>query len=1815
MGQVTIHNVPPGNNVVMLVRAVQTGSNGTTYSDFASLPYASPTVGASGGAITTTNSSTNIQLVGGSLFAVGSTTTQFPNATGTQKFFNDVSDPNHTSPITLSGATGVILNQYGVAAYKTGTPQFVLDATTGKAFFAGTVTAGAVKIGPGVDPTGLKNGIWINDFNYWYDDGSWSAKGSDIAGALIGPKILKPVAPTGLTSSWNASTTLTISWTFDTTAIVANVSSNQNTKDFLLTLTAGGVTKTVIVQANKLSSAQSYVLTPTLNKSLFGIAQTIFTSITVAAEDTFGNIGPVAPTLPTVLAGAAYNTPLLLPTSLPLVGVNNGYTVSYTTPTDPSYSNIEIAESTTSSTGPWTTVYSGTLNPVTIIASNLNPRWVQAKFVDILGESTNYYTNPVSVTPVSPVTLSTAAPQEVPSVSAAFTNAGLGEDILLTATAYSRVITAASGTTTITYTTGTTVHNFINGDQVVINGIVGGTGFNVSGIVSNATSFTFQLTGQSASGTPTSFTSAVVQYYGVTYIAKLTSGFHVGYFYLNPTSYATTALSWTITKASQFAQFGSYYSSFTGNLISVSISGIRSAGSGTAAITTPFTKTSNVTSATPSPTILNIIDGYSITFDYSATTATSAEVYQRFSTTTAVPALAWALTDTQAVPQTYIRDAITVTAVSGSGTSIVVTSPIDNDGFALTGLTTGYPITGTGILPASSTINPTFITNVAANTPSAGQYTLTLNTAMTGSASGTYTLQSLAYSGSGPASVYSNYYTGNIQVAVRYYDDFNNGSNYFISASTYQPINPTTSLINSAVQVSSTGSIYLGTSNTSVPNVIIGTNSSLAGIFVWGPSDGAVLATQTGTTTSGSTTVTLSSATAGVAVGQYVTGTGIPKSATVATVTPSTGSVTSFTLSSAATATGTVSLSFSSASSYTGTTAGAPSTQIIGSSTAPYSFITKNATIADWNITSTSIENTLSTPLYYTGLSGSGTYAIWAGASNSQNSTGNANFSVTPSGNVLAKNISIIGSGTTSGITAAGSGTVMTYTSNTAHGLSVGQHVTITGLGSSLFNVTDTAIASIPTTTTFTIAGTGTGTATGTTVTTAIANPVGTTTVTLNTLYPSIASGMIVTGTGVPANTYVISATPTAGQTVLLLNNAVTTGSAITLSFTYGGTVTPVLLSAGGLFNVTGMGAVSSTSANITGTITAQSGSITGNLLVGGSAYSGTPLLQSIVGVLPGVPAAGSVRYALSAAHSLTTNSTVYVSGISPSGYSGTFKVTGVSVATTTSTGSAGTASTAVTINTPNATIASGQYVIGVGLPSGGTTVSGTPANSTNFTLSQAAVLSNTTLTFVSSTALGTGTGTATASTTVTLASGTSGIAAGQYVIGAGVPNGTTVVSRTPTTGTPTSVVLSNAVTLASIPLTFVSPTALTTAIATAGTSSTTITITVANAAIIPGMIVTGSGVPTNTYVITYGGATTLTLNNPVFLSSAALTFTAGTIDIANATTVGATISSAPPIAQVIDITSGYILNQNGLTFNTSGAQGITRIDATTGLFTTTSASIGGWLISDTSGITKTSGSGTLKLDATNAYVSASSLGFSAGLATPNTNAASDVVFWAGSSGARSTANPFYVTASGALVATSATISGNITANAVVAGTSISTGGTFPITISSTGITSTNFNINASTGAATFTGTITASAGTIGGWTVVTANGRLQNSDASTILAPSSATIGTTADIAIWTTHSAYVAGTIYGGTIAATTGGINVAAGSIGVANGNIVVSAGLLSVSGTGTFGGTIIAPSYGADGSSGVYYGAYRNIRFISGTPFTPTLGQTGDVVFFY
>jgi hypothetical protein len=375
------------------VRAVATQSDGTIVhsEDSIALIVNTPTTAPSGSNFLNSNLTTDTALSGGAIYAG-----DFPINVGSLDVVNG----------STSG-TGVVLNRTGLAGFNAGVKEFYIDASTGQAYFAGTVTAGTVIIGSNINNTG-KTGLYIDAANYWYSDGSFSATSSDIAGALTNKAIDNPLTPpdavTSITSSWSGDT-LSIGWSFN-----ANAANNSFAKNFILSLTASGTTKEIIVPI----SQTSYALTLTQNRSLFGLAQTSF-SISIKTEDSFGNKSTASTS-----SGAAYVNPLPTPT-ISVAAVNNGYSVSYTTPTSLSFSSISIEEyESSASTEPtgvtYSTTYIGSLNPSVVIVPNTNKRWVKARFVSQIGSYTAYSTA-YAVTPNNPVSVDLVPPNEVTAVT------------------------------------------------------------------------------------------------------------------------------------------------------------------------------------------------------------------------------------------------------------------------------------------------------------------------------------------------------------------------------------------------------------------------------------------------------------------------------------------------------------------------------------------------------------------------------------------------------------------------------------------------------------------------------------------------------------------------------------------------------------------------------------------------------------------------------------------------------------------------------------------------------------------------------------------------------------------------------------------------------------------------------------------------------------------------------------------------------------------------------------------------------------------------------------------------------------------------------------------------------------------------------------------------------------------------------------------------------------------------------------------------------------------------------------------------------
>jgi hypothetical protein len=122
----------PNQNYIIKVFATKTdlATGNVTVSNYSPiLQISTPSLSGSGANFTTTNYGTDIQLSGGSLFAG-----TFPSNIGQV-------DLTTTNP----NGTGVIVNQTGVGAYSGGVQEFFLNAKTGAATFAGTITTPTIQ--------------------------------------------------------------------------------------------------------------------------------------------------------------------------------------------------------------------------------------------------------------------------------------------------------------------------------------------------------------------------------------------------------------------------------------------------------------------------------------------------------------------------------------------------------------------------------------------------------------------------------------------------------------------------------------------------------------------------------------------------------------------------------------------------------------------------------------------------------------------------------------------------------------------------------------------------------------------------------------------------------------------------------------------------------------------------------------------------------------------------------------------------------------------------------------------------------------------------------------------------------------------------------------------------------------------------------------------------------------------------------------------------------------------------------------------------------------------------------------------------------------------------------------------------------------------------------------------------------------------------------------------------------------------------------------------------------------------------------------
>lgn len=244
----------------------------------------------------------------------------------------------------------------------------------------------------------------------------------------------------------------------------------------------------------------------------------------------------------------------------------------------------------------------------------------------------------------------------------------------------------------------------------------------------------------------------------------------VGYFYAFPTGVSLNQ-TYTITKADLFAQFGSHYSSYSGVLKSIDASDNRSSG----VAFTVAARPNPLLGVTPTFTTTALVNGYSISYTLPPG-AVYAEVYQKYTSWSGVTAY----------------DSFTGAYASGgaSGSNTVTLSNILSNKGATVSPLVGYIVVGTGI-PEN-----TYITSVSGSQ-------ITVNNNFTSQVSGSVTGYGIVYSGTSPANISSTIYQ-NTYLLIRYYDDFENPSNYS-AEQVVVPLSPVTVDITGPGNVSQTG--------------------------------------------------------------------------------------------------------------------------------------------------------------------------------------------------------------------------------------------------------------------------------------------------------------------------------------------------------------------------------------------------------------------------------------------------------------------------------------------------------------------------------------------------------------------------------------------------------------------------------------------------------------------------------------------------------------------------------------------------------------------------------------------------------------------------------------------------------------------------------------------------------------------------------------------------------------------------------------------------------------------------------------------------
>ena len=1453
-----------------------------------------------------------------------------------------------------------------------------------------------------------------------------------------GPFVLGLTDPANITAVWSGDT-LNVSFDWDKSN-PANATASQ----FILKLTTtGGATAYTPFNLFTISSLTpsgirwTVGLTPAIITNMFNIWVTSFSSICVEVADPLNNLNISQMGICTTSIPG--HTFAINPPHITVSSISNGYKVAYgessgtptgsstyrpgtadgTFPTDSSIDSVEIWElegastptptvtldGTGAPTG-WTRVYFGKLDPVSITTQNFNGRWVIARFKSLSAENTPFCA-PAYIIPTSPVTVNVKVPTSVTSATAAWS----GNDISLTyvlpgATA---TITNVTGDgTTMTYTA---TNNFAAGNVVTITGITStASAYNTTGVIVSATSTYFTLAGSTTVAYTSGGTASSTNNSGVRFQATLVSSTGAtGNFYLYPDGTGNLTQTGTIKSADLYAQFAAYIPVFTSasKFYSISIVDVKDGG---VSFSVPA-RANQLANITPLPTVTAISNGYVVSWDITqAAGATKAEVYAQ-ATSWALPAISTFSSTTTTLTFNFASSVASLLAPNQAFTVTGLSnSQFNNQFIAATVSGSTVTVTGTGYTTTSST----------AGTGGSAEYNPIIDT-------------TLVYQGQSPATIVDTTYAP-VYIKIRYYDNYD--SNAYDYGSNYS-LQKTITAINTAT---------IPTGSSSIPSVQTPTATS---------STISLTITTTDTTTTGiliryrvhGTTMYTTSRITNLAAF-----TGSPSTSTntyvITGLSPSTqydvnvGSENAYNIVSYAASDTLVTTSAQTVSAVTGLTLTNEIYGINAKWVAPASpaFPTSGYKVELYNnaapTTVIFTDNTYSTSYDFINLTSGTTYFVKVytidvyGGTNTASPATSSTLVVSPLSPTQAANIltgqlfAIGGTGGTFNIALDGTGNGTTtpykiYSGTGTYG------TTATG-----FYLDSTGKLSLKDKLTFD----------GTTLT---VNG------TIQAQSGYFGGAISVNGNG---GAFKIGPAADGGS-----NNGIYINPN---NYWYDSGNLSIGSSGNG---VTWNGSA----LNVTGNIYAKGGSFSGNVAMvnaanGGAIYSGTSSASAITGI--SATGTTTATFTVSPAITLSAGAHIYVNNLTNSAFNviytvgsaitaqTTFTATvinGVNLPTATLTTQAGTIidiTNGYILNPSNLafkntrltsdnggqlittsaqiggwsvgtntiqnlgsagsyvglnSLAAGPYSIWAGSQVSGGDISNFAVTPTGTVYARNLRISGGTLDVGGTSANTTATATSGASS-ITVASAT-GISAGMYIIGEGIPT-PAFVGTSYITGT-------------SIPLVNAAGTSITT---TAALSSTSVNFVSTNGAHI-----------SNSGILTATGANVTGILNV----SGSSTF-GGNINVSTAGSIySGTLSGTGNTATV---STGFILNSNGIYFSTGGTS-TTTLTATS--LVTTAATIGGWTVNSTgihhTGANNTSGNidinsaGNISVSATNvssytAGINGAYVATGAALVDSITGTPSGVenVFWAGSGGATSTSNAFRVTLGGNLYASNALIKG-----------------------------------------------------------------------------------------------------------------------------------------------------------------------------------------------